>query len=206
MLIAGLAYQGRADERYSLANHFISELGEIAHSELAWAFNIGLIIGGLLLTVSLLGLAVYIRGWFSYPFGLVGLVTGLSGTLVGFFPMDNLIPHFRVAMTFFNFGMATTVMFSIYVVFFRQDKFAKWLAIPGGITAICFFALLFLTDPILPDNAGLETLSEILTNRPPVLETAIIEWAVGISVFAWIVAVALFLRTKEKNQVHGDKE
>ena len=34
--ITAIAYEGAAGERYALLNHWISELGEYANSELAW--------------------------------------------------------------------------------------------------------------------------------------------------------------------------
>lgn len=38
-LAAALAYAGPDGEPYSLLNHFISELGEVGVSPLAWLFN-----------------------------------------------------------------------------------------------------------------------------------------------------------------------
>lgn len=46
MVVAALPYRGYAGEGYSPLNHFISELGEIAASRLAWAFNLGIVLGG----------------------------------------------------------------------------------------------------------------------------------------------------------------
>jgi len=40
-------YRGYAGEGYSPLTHFISELGEIAASRLAWAFNLGIVLGGI---------------------------------------------------------------------------------------------------------------------------------------------------------------
>ncbi len=45
---AGLSYRDTTGERYSLLNHFISELGELAVSRGAWAFNGSLALAGLL--------------------------------------------------------------------------------------------------------------------------------------------------------------
>jgi len=46
VVIAAVPYRGHAGEAYSPLNHFISELGEVATSRLAWAFNLGIILGG----------------------------------------------------------------------------------------------------------------------------------------------------------------
>jgi hypothetical membrane protein len=60
-LIAGLAYRGRQNERYSILNHFISELGEVGISRLAWVFNLGLILCGLCLLPASLSLDRFCR-------------------------------------------------------------------------------------------------------------------------------------------------
>ncbi|MCC6187629.1 MAG: DUF998 domain-containing protein [Anaerolineales bacterium] len=45
-LAATLAYTRPDGERYSLLNHFISELGAVGVLPLAWLFNRGLILAG----------------------------------------------------------------------------------------------------------------------------------------------------------------
>ena len=44
---SSLVYRGKRSERFSLLNHFISELGEVGISQAAWFFNSGLLLGGL---------------------------------------------------------------------------------------------------------------------------------------------------------------
>ena len=61
-LVAALFYRGRLGEAYNPLNHFVSELGEVGISAAAWAFNGGLLIGGVLLVVFLLGLRRRIGG------------------------------------------------------------------------------------------------------------------------------------------------
>ena len=46
-LITALFYHGEQGEKYSLFNHYISELGQYGVSQLALLFNISLIVGGL---------------------------------------------------------------------------------------------------------------------------------------------------------------
>ena len=109
--ITALGFQGRQGEAYSPLNHFISELGEIGVSRRAMVFNRCLFIGGLCLTIFMLGLAAHLGGWFSYVFGLVGVVAGISGALVGVFPMNMRRWHSLVAVTFFNAGMVAAGLF-----------------------------------------------------------------------------------------------
>lgn len=198
-VVSGLAYEGRTGEGYSPLNHFVSELGDAPYAAAAWAFNGGLFVGSLLLTVFMLGLAAHMQGWFRYLFGIAGLVTGVSGALVGLLPMSaDLDAHFAAAMTFFNVGLATTMLFSLYVLFSRQDTFSKWMALPGGITALSFFSLLYLVEPLVPegqrDKPIAEVLETLLWNRPDVWQTAIVEWVVVLAVLGWVVSVALCLR------------
>lgn len=194
--ISAIAYQGRNAESYSFLNHFVSELGEKAHSELAAAFNLGLILGGILLLAFLLGVATSIGGWFGWILGIVGLVSSISGTLVGFFPMDNLGPHFLAAMVFFYAGLVITLLFSLFVLFLDQrNLFKKWMSVPGLISGAAFFYFLFLTDPILPEGASLESLSALLENRPQFLESAVFEWVVVIALLGWITSLSIYMRS-----------
>jgi hypothetical membrane protein len=192
MLLPALAYTGRVGEPYSLANHFISELGEVAHSELAWVFNLGLIIGGLLLTVFMLGTAVQMQHWLGWVFGAAGVVSGLAGTGVGFFPMDNLGPHLTVAMAFFNLGMAAAVLFTFFVLTAGRRRFPAWLALPGLLAGASFFTLLYGMEPLLPEGAPIEAVIPLLENRPAVWPLAVVEWVVGISVLVWVAVVSYY--------------
>jgi hypothetical membrane protein len=198
-IIAAGFYQGRLGEGYSVLNHFVSELGEYAHSDLAVIFNIGLIVGGICFLGFMIGLASQLSGFWKWFFGITGLVTSISGGLVGIFPMDNLGLHFSAAMTFFYSGLLITVLFSVYILFFdRKDQFDRWLTIPGGISAVAFFVFLFLTTPMVPEDQPVEAIFEVLENRPPIIETAIFEWVVVISILGWILSLSVFLYRKTK--------
>jgi hypothetical membrane protein len=199
-LITALAYSGRKGEPYSLLNHFVSELGELGVSELAWLFNGALLIGGLCLTVFLIGLALYLRPrWFSILFGLVGVITGISGALVGIFPMNNLAPHAKVAMMFFNMGLVATLLFSLYVAFSRQRKFPRWMLIPGLLTTAFFVGFLFYPQPDAPPTEDmLESAVRLMANRPAVWPMAILEWGVIISILVWALTVSLYLWAQSK--------
>ena len=195
LLSAGV-YKGKYGEPFSFLNHFISELGEVGVSEWASVFNLGLIVGGLCLTLFMLGLASHLGGWFGVVFGMISFVTGVSGTLVGIFPMNNLAPHIQIALTFFYSGMFATILFSTYVLFSRQDKFRKTIAIPGTLTAVCFFSFLFLTDPAVPEGQW-HDMAEIFANRPDYWQTAVFEWAVLVTVLAFVVVVSVTLLRQE---------
>jgi len=197
-LATALAYSGRAGEPYSLLNHFISELGEVGVSELAWLFNGALFAGGLCLTVFLIGLALYLRPlWFSVLFGLVGIVTGISGALVGIFPMNNLIPHARVAMMFFNMGLVATLLFSLYVALSRQRRFPRWMLVPGLLATAFFVAFVFYPHPTGSGSMDIEEATRrLMESRPDVWPMSILGWGVLISILVWALMVSLVLQAQ----------
>lgn len=197
-LITALAYSGRKGEPYSLLNHFISELGEAGVSELAWLFNGALFAGGLCLTIFLIGLALYLRPlWFSVLFGVVGVITGVSGALVGIFPMNNLVPHARVAMLFFDMGLVATLLFSLYVAFSRQRKFPRWMLIPGLLATAFFVAFVFYPQPAGSGSLDImEATRRLMESRPAVWPLAILEWGVLLSILVWALVVSLYVQNK----------
>ena len=198
--ITAMAFKGSAGESYSFLNHYISELGEVGVSQWAMVFNVGMVLGGLCLTVFMLALARYLGGWFGLVFGFVGLIMGVSGALVGVFPMNNMIVHKRVALTFFRMGLIATGLFSTYVPLVHQDKFPMWLAIPGALTVLCFFGFLYVTST-MPPGTALEILDASV--RPHVMMAAIWEWAVFFTVLLWVAVVSLYLRGLDKNLARG---
>jgi hypothetical membrane protein len=118
-LIAALFYRGRLGEAYNPLNHFVSELGEVGISAAAWAFNGGLLIGGVMLVVFLVALGRRIGGWLGALFGAVGLACGVCGTAVGAVPMNDLLPHIFWARSFFNLGLGTMLFFSVIALLGR---------------------------------------------------------------------------------------
>jgi hypothetical protein len=186
----GLVYSGRSGQSYSALNHFVSELGEMGVAEGASVFNISLIIGGVAFTMFVIGLTLQIKNWWRFPFIMIGVVSGISGTLVGFIPMNNLAPHISVAMTFFNTGWMAVGVFSIYVL--RADKplVPRWFLIPGLFSVFCSIAFLILLR--LPHDDLAEMLSSPV-NRPIIFPLALFEWLVIISVMIWVLLVSAYL-------------
>ena len=192
-LIVGLFYKGRMEESFSLANHFVSELGEVGISEMASLFNIALIVGGIAILVAFIALALHLQGWFRYLVLILGFITGLSGTLVGVFPMNQLETHIAGALTFFNTGWMVTGAFSLYVLFAKQNKFPRWLAIPGIVAAVAFIAFSLYRDDYIGGTAGLEEL--LGASRPAFWGLAALEWVVVLAVNLWVLLVsAVMLR------------
>lgn len=185
-LISGLAYTGTDGQPYSPLNHFVSELGQVSVSQLAAVFNIGLILGGGLIVVYMVGLAQLMRGPLRYIFGLIGIVAGISGVLVGVFPMDQLALHSFVATIFFNTCWIAVALFCAYLLLTKPPLVSRWVLIPGLITVIS--SILFLRE--IFTIRSLAAPSE----RPAFFAATVFEWLVVIGVLVWTFSVAWVLR------------
>ncbi|MFH2038991.1 MAG: DUF998 domain-containing protein, partial [Chloroflexota bacterium] len=180
-------YTGKIGERFSFLNHFVSELGEIGISEWAVVFNISLFIGGLLITGFMLGTARIFNNRFGLVFGFIGLMTGISGSLVGIFPMNNLDVHISVSMWFFRAALAVSALFAIYVFASKQDKFTRWTSIPAASISIITFFFLFVLEPVGSNENPLV----LSIARPAFWPNALLEWGIFFSIMIWVLATAL---------------
>ena len=119
-LMAGLAYRGKQGQRYSPLNHFISELGEVGVSRWSWAFNLGLILSGVLLLPCIIGLGLHIPGIWSKLGMIAGCLAAVGLGLVGVFPMNNLKPHGRAATMYFRMGLLMIFLFTIAIALQKE--------------------------------------------------------------------------------------
>ena len=113
-------YRGKRGERYSMLNHFISELGEMGVSRAAWIFNGGLLLAGLVMLPYVIGLGIAfdsLLGWLGTAAGIIA-VLGVSA--VGVFPMNNVKSHTLAAMTYFRAGLVMVFFFGV-AIFFQSD-------------------------------------------------------------------------------------
>ncbi len=189
-------YTGRAGERYSVLNHFVSELGEGGVSRAAGVFNGGMIGAGLLFIPFDIGMGLAVPNIWA-KFGMVaGIITALSLILIGIFSMDKLKPHIFAAMTFFDGGLAAIILFTIAV--WSQPAGAEVL--PRGISWIGVVCILiyiaFLTLNPRP-SADIMTADFLrlgpMKNRPKIWMMPISEWLVVIVSTFWYLSTALVL-------------
>jgi len=193
ILFAALAYIGVEGQQYNLANHFVSELGELGVSDWAWAFNWGLILGGTLTTVFMVYLAYRVEHWLRYPLGLISVYATINGALVGAYPMNYLEPHLRVAMAFFNLGMLIAFFYSLLFLFSKKHPFPRWMAIPGLFNAAAF-ALFLNFPPSFDVDLGFEEgMGGLLNNRPEFIPLALMEWVVILGIMVWILMLGVYL-------------
>jgi hypothetical membrane protein len=187
-LVTALAYTGTGGERYSPLNHWVSELGQTSVSQAAPFFNICLIVGGTCFAAFMAILAMSIPGRLRYAWGAIGVVAGVSGALVGVFPMDQLTVHSIVALSFFVLGSLSVAIASIDLARRPDQRFPRWLAVIGAVVTVCFvlFMVALFTDP----TSGRDVLAAP-DARPDVWVAAILEWSVVIGVLVWTLATAL---------------
>jgi hypothetical membrane protein len=193
-IVAALAYEGSAGERYSPLNHWISELGEIGVSELAAVFNAGLVIGGACFVAFHVGLARGTTGWLRFVIAVFGVVSGVAGALVGVFPMNRIDIHRLVALTFFLTGWIGPALLALRLLPGARDGLPRWLAIPGFAAAVAFLA--FLAVVFAPhDTSSLAVPDE----RPAFWLAAALEWATLAAILCWTACVALVIVRRPDN-------
>jgi hypothetical membrane protein len=189
MVTAAVPYRGRADEAYSPFNHFVSELGEIAVSRLAWAFNLGIILGGIGLGTFLLLLTDRLSGRFRVALAAAGLAAGASGTLVGAFPMDYLLTHRIVSGIFFLTAWLVAGVFNAWLLAGPRPGWPRWLLIPGGGVVAVFLTFVAVYSTYRPPNPD-----GPIVNRPDAFwSVPFLEWAALLSLLAWFVCVSMVL-------------
>ena len=183
----GLVYRGTDGEIYSPFSHWVSELGERGVSQLAPAFNVSLMIGGILFAVFMTGLAVTRTGWLRFLYGPLGVIAGLAGTGVGIFPMNELSIHALVALTFFMLGWIVVGLASLDFVLRPDVRFPRWLSILGAVTVAAFIGFLvsLQTEGLLAED-GLAA--------PDVRQSfwivPTLEWALIVGILAWVFLTA----------------
>ncbi len=193
-LIAGMAYSGTAGERYSPFNHFISELGEVGVSRLAWVFNAALILTGLLLAACCAMMGLTIPGWLSKVAMAVGIAASIFLSLVGVFPMGNLKPHIFVAMTYFRLGLVTALLFTIAIA--AQGSAAPMIphaAAFASIPAVIAYAAFLIYGSVTSRGTGQSGLEATFANRPRLWTLSILEWLIFLTTVLWFSGIALAL-------------
>ena len=192
--LTAFVYTGKIGENYSFLNHFISELGEVGVSEWAKVFNVSLVIGGVCITGFMFGTARIFNNRFGLVFAAIGLVTGISGSLVGIFPMNNLDAHIPVAMWFFRAALVVSAIFAVYVIASKQYKFSRWTSIPAASISIITFIFLFILEPV---GSG-ENPLVLTVDRPAFWPNALLEWGIFFSIMIWVLATSFDLYSQSK--------
>jgi hypothetical membrane protein len=191
---SALHYQGKQEERFSVLNHFISELGEVGISPSAGLFNLGMILGGLTLVPYMVGLGF----WFDSLAGWLGSATGVVAVLgvaaVGIFPVNNLAAHVRAAMTYFRSGLIMVFFFALAILFQPASlhpipQTANMLSV---LAFLPYAAFLFLSGRRYDQNQAEALDPQMESVRPRISLLPILEWAVFFTTILWLFGMALF--------------
>ncbi|MBK8025452.1 MAG: DUF998 domain-containing protein [Chloroflexi bacterium] len=187
-ILTAFPYVGGQGQSYSPFNHFVSELGHTQESELAGLFNVALIVGGLLFALFMIGVGLRFTGIMRYVIAIGGALAGISGMLVGLFPMDvDLATHGQVALGFFEGSLLVLIVFSFYVGFSGQRVYPRWLALvalPMILSNAVFVSIVL--------NGGEGALAAPEGGRETFWLTTISEWGVIIFLMVWVTVIAIW--------------
>jgi hypothetical protein len=192
-IAAAIPYRGYAGEGYSPLNHFISELGEIAASRLAWSYNLGIVVGGLGLGVFLLLVSRAMSGRLRIAFVAFSLAAAISGPLCGIFPMDYHSTHRLVSAAFFLTGWLVAGTFTLWLLRAPDPGFPRWLVAPGLFVVAVFvsFIAVYTTYQPADPNAHILVRSDVWT-------VPLLEWASLLSLLGWLALLAATLLRKPR--------
>lgn len=189
VLIPQLFYSGTEGEPYSMFNHAVSELGELGVSELAWMFNMGLFLAGVLFIPFMIGLGLYLENILGKLAAVGGVYSSISVSLVGVFPMNYLYAHSVTALSFFLSGMIMTLLWAIAILTQKEVRINRALSL-GGFVNMSIFAL-FLYGPF--DGFS-------LAPRPDFSMRITLEWAIYWAIIVYLLAISIYVWRKEKNE------
>ena len=181
-----------------MLNHFVSELGEIGVSHLWIIFSIGLIIGGAFYLLFMIGLGFYIENIIAKIGMLLGSFSAIACILVGFFPMNFLVPHYLAALSFFMGAMLTILVFTLAIAIQKEPKIPKLFIILGLVVFGIYMALNTIDFSTIGENLDMGTGGII--NRPAVWNLAIIEWAAVLAVSLYLLLIAVYVYLNERNK------
>lgn len=185
ILLPMIPYQGTEGESYSIFTHYVSELGELGVSIWAPVFNVGLILAGLAFIPFFIGLGIYLDSTIAKISAIGGVYSSVSIVLVGIYPMNYRTEHYLAAMSFFFSGMIMVILWAVTIILQKNVKIPKSFSLGAVINGIIFAAFLFGTGDEGP-------------SRPEFSLTTTLEWAIYFSIIIFLLAVALFILSKNR--------
>ncbi|HTX91077.1 MAG TPA: DUF998 domain-containing protein [Anaerolineales bacterium] len=197
-IASAVPYRGKRGERYSLLNHFISELGEVGVSRFAWTFNLGMILGGICLLPYIVGLGLKFGSLLGWLGTAAGIVAAVAVACVGFFPMSNIDPHIKAAVTYFRAGLVMVFFFGLAILFQPAGhRFVPQAANLLSLVAFVIYAtFLIMMTPKKPTGEKNEENSldpAEKPERPRVWLFPMVEWAVFFATILWLFGMAFFV-------------
>jgi hypothetical membrane protein len=189
MIITAIPYRGLDGEAYSPLNHFISELGEIGASHLAWVFNLGIVSGGVGLGTFLLLVSRRLDGRFRKPMLAAALVAGAGGVAVGMYPMDYPTVHLVASLTFFLSGWITAALFSAWQLRRTRPGFTRLLVLPAALNVAVSWVFIVVYGGWRPGSGDGK-----IIDRPDFWSVPALEWASLLTLLLWLACLAIVVR------------
>lgn len=196
-LVTGIAYRGRAGQRFSPFNHFISELGQPGVSRLSAFFNVSMMTCGVLAVVFMAGIALLLKRRAVYLAASTGILAGIAALLVGAFPINHGSVHTGVSIFFFYASLTSVIIFAVIIAADRGRLMPRWLLIPG-FASFALFSLLLLV--IRASAAPTAILDPNIVSRPDIWAAAVLEWLSVLSLAAWVLSFSIFVLRRCRNK------
>ena len=196
-VVTALAYVGADGEPYSPLNHTVSELGEVAVSELAATFNAALIIGGLLIAVSMLGLGLQAGSHAGRLSASLGVAAGIAFASVGLFPADDFDSHKAAASAAFILVTLAAASFSWWIGR-GGSGYSPSLAVLSVLVVAAMVAFLVLPGIVQPEYTFEVEFDPDPPPRPDIWLAAALEWAVLVTALVWIAMLSYLTPKRSK--------
>jgi len=193
---SALKYRGKAGERYSVLNHFVSELGEWGVSRGAWAFNRGLVLGGILFLPFAARLGFVLGGALGWLGACFAAAASVGTVLVGIFPMNDLRRHIPAAMVFFygGLGMAAAIGAAILAQPAGRGVVPRRASLLSLLAAAAFASFAVLPRILMPNLGRVSLLDpEVMPERPRFWILPFMEWMVFFTAVLWLLGMALLV-------------
>ncbi len=192
-LLAASVYRGKDGKPYSLLNHFISELGEVGVSRFAWAFNWGMILSGAFMLFACVSLGLILPGvWSKIGMG-AGVITSVALVFVGVFPMNNITPHSRAAVTYFRFGLGMVVFFTLAVALQPEPVLPRLFSLAGVPAILAFSTFLVYSNIVYRSEKASDPPANPPPPRPRFWPLALSEWMIFLTIVPFFFVIALGL-------------
>jgi hypothetical membrane protein len=189
MIVTALPYNGFDGETYSPLNHFVSELGEIGASHLAWVFNLGIILGGVGLGTFLVLVSRRLDGRFRNVMLVVALVAGAGGVSVGIYPMDYPTVHLIASLTFFLSGWIAAAVFGLWQIRRPRPGYTRLLILPAALNVAVSWVFIVVYAGWRPGGGDGR-----IVDRAAFWSVAALEWASLLTLLLWLACLAIVVR------------
>lgn len=202
IVVTQFAFKNLEGGKYSMGNHFISELGWVGVSKHALIFNINLIIAGILFIVFIYGLTLQFNGIWGKLTTVFGLTSSLGCTLVGIYPLQTgVIPiklHLLAAMFFFTNALLA-ILTSTFMVLSQKHKIVSKLSCILNLLILSLFASLLTVDFNNDVLRYIDFKNMKIINRPPQWNVPIIEWTIVLSIITYILLSSFYFIFRQRN-------